>query len=147
MRARQILVRTTPERTAAGARSRAEMVAARLRAGEPFVEVAAELGDAEITPLPDTPLPPAKLQEYLGPTATRAVLELAPGTISDPVQSSAGFHVLEVLERDGTTLPPLDEIEPQVRAEIRRRNGDRALRTYLDDLRSRARIETARGIE
>ena len=78
-----------------------------------------------------------------GPTAARTALALAPGGVSDPVRSSAGFHVLLLLNRDELTVPPLADIEDEVREEWRRRNGERALRTQLDDLRSRASVEVA----
>jgi len=137
VRMRQVLIRD-PEGVA-----RAEEATRRLRAGEPFATVAAELGDPEIAPVPDAPLPASKLREYLGPTATRTVLELAPGAVSDPVRSSTGFHVIELVEREEPAVPPLDEIRDLVRAEARRRHADRALRTYLDELRADADVRVA----
>ena len=86
-------------------------------------------------------LPLAKLTEYVGPTAARTALALAPGAVSDPVRSSSGFHVLLLVHRDEETVPPLADIEDEVREEWRRRNGEHALRTQLDDLRARASVE------
>jgi parvulin-like peptidyl-prolyl isomerase len=137
VRIRQVLVRD-PEGL-----GRAEEAARRLRAGEPFAEVRKQLGDAEIAPVPDTPLPASKLREYLGPTATRTVLELEAGAVSDPVRSSTGFHVLEVVEREDPGIPPLDEIRELVRGEARRRHADQALRAYLDELRADADVQVA----
>jgi parvulin-like peptidyl-prolyl isomerase len=88
-------------------------------------------------------LPAAKLREYLGPTATRTALELEAGAVSEPVRSGAGFHVLQVVAREERHLPPLAEIEEQVRAEWRRRGGDEALRAYLRELRERATLRVA----
>lgn len=137
IRLRQILIRD-PQGLA-----RAEDAARRLRAGEPYPDVVKELGDTEIAPVPDTLLPASKLREYLGPTATRTVLELETGAISDPVRSSTGFHVLEVVEREEPLVPPLDEIRDLVRAEARRRHADRALRAYLDELRADADVQVS----
>jgi hypothetical protein len=39
-------------------------------------------------------------------------------------------------------VPPFEEIAAQVEAEWIRRAGDRALRGYLDELRSEARVRT-----
>jgi parvulin-like peptidyl-prolyl isomerase len=61
--------------------------------------------------------------------------------VSEPVRSGAGFHVLQVLERQADAAPPLEQIAEQVLAEYRRRAGEHALRAYLDELRSRADIE------
>jgi peptidylprolyl isomerase len=124
----------------AAARQRADRASQRLRAGEAIERVRAELGSPEVAPLPDTPLPPAKLREYLGPTALLASLDLAPGATSDPVRSAQGYHVLTLVERDPGGAPPLEEILPQVRAELRRRADDRLLRERLDQLRAAADI-------
>jgi parvulin-like peptidyl-prolyl isomerase len=137
LQVRQVFVAaTTPD-----AERRARDAAARLRAGDDPASVRQALGDTEPAPVPDTLLPLAKLTEYVGPTAARTALALAPGAVSDPVRSSAGFHVLLLVHRDEETVPPLADIEDEVREEWRRRNGEHALRTQLDDLRARASVE------
>jgi hypothetical protein len=125
------------------ARARARRAAERLRAGERIEGVRAELGTPEVAPLPDALLPPAKLREYLGPTALLAALDLSPGQTSDPVRSAQGYHVLALVERQAGGAPPLEEIAPQVQAELRRRADDRALRERLDQLRAEAEILVA----
>lgn len=143
LRLRQILVRIGGARAPDQALVLAREVAERLRAGEPFLAVKRELGDREVASLPDGFLPPKKLREYLGPAAARAALALEPGAVSDPVRTAAGMRVLQVLEREPERTPPLEEIEADVRAQLRRRAGDRALRDYLDELRKRAEIRIA----
>jgi len=125
------------------ARERAERAASRLRAGEPIERVRAELGSPEVAPIPDVLLPPAKLREYLGPTALLTALDLERGKVSDPVRSAQGYHVLVLVEREPGGAPPLEESVPQVRAELRRRQGDRMLRERLDQLRSEADLTLA----
>lgn len=125
------------------ARERARRASERLRAGVPLESVRIELGSPELAPLPDAPIPPAKLREYLGPTALLAALDLAPGATSEPVRSAQGYHVLALVERETGGAPPLEEIVPQVRAELRRRAGDRMLRERLDQLRAEADVVVA----
>lgn len=146
LQVRQIWVRGAPARDEEEARARAGEAAARLRAGEPFEAVDEALGDRQVAPLPADLLPAAKLREYLGPTATRAALELQPGGISEPQRSSAGYHVLQLVRREPGAVPPLDEIREEVRAELRRRGGDLALRDYLEELRERADLRLARAL-
>jgi parvulin-like peptidyl-prolyl isomerase len=130
----------------AAALARAREAVARLRAGEPFAAVSEALGDAGVAPLPDTLLPPAKLREYLGPSALAAALELAPGAVSEPVRTPQGYYVLLLAERTPDESPPLAEVEPEVRAELRRRAGDRLLRERLDALRAQADVSVAEGL-
>jgi hypothetical protein len=145
IRARQVVVRAAATRPDSDARARAREVARRLRAGEDFDRVRSELGDPEIAPLPDVLLPAAKLREYLGPTPAAALLELGPGEVSDPIRAPSGYHVLVVSERADPEPLPLAEVESEVRAEVRRRRADRALRDYLDELRRSGEVRVSEG--
>ena len=142
LRVRQVWCGVTDPAAAADALARATQAAARLRAGEDFATVQAALGDAEVSPVPDGLLPPQKLADYVGPTALRTALGLAAGAVGDPVRSGTGYHVLQMLERQGDEVPPLAGIRAEVAAEVRRRAGEQALRDYVADLRRRAAIET-----
>jgi peptidyl-prolyl cis-trans isomerase SurA len=133
-------VRADGTRDAADAFARAREATERLRAGEPVEGVARTLGDRDVAAPPDALLTPTKLREYLGPTPARAALELEAGQVSDPVRAPDGFHVIQVVEREASAVPPLADIEAEVRAEMRRREGDRALRAYLDRLRADADV-------
>jgi len=141
VRARQIWCRVPTLADAGAAHTRATDAAKRLRAGEDFTAVRSALGDNEIAPLPDALLPPAKLADYLGPTALRAVLGLQPGEVTDPIRSSTGYHVLQLLERAAGSAPPFESMKAQVLAAYRKNAADAALRSYLDDLRSRADVK------
>lgn len=63
--------------------------------------------------------------------------------MSAPVRSASGYHVMLLEDRAPGRVPPLSEIENEVRAELRRRAGDTALRDYLDELRDRADVRVA----
>jgi len=136
--AQQVFVRAAPLRSEDEARTRAAQAAARLRAGEAFDSVRQSLGDVEVAPVPRDLLPITKLQEYLGPTAARAAQALEVGAASDPQRSASGYHVLVLLDRAPGAQPALADVQDEVRAELRRRAGERALRSYLDDLRAQA---------
>ena len=99
---------------------------------------------SEISPVPDVLLPPLKLREYIGPTALRTAMELEPGAISAPVRSGTGVHILELADREPAHTPRFEEVEEQVRNEWRRRQGDHALRAYLDGLRDDILVITRR---
>lgn len=141
LRVRQVWVRVAALAETSAAHQRAAEAAARLRRGEEFEAVKAALGDVEVAPLPQVLLPAAKLADYLGPTAVRAVARLDVGGVTDPVRSSSGYHVLQLLERSAGETPPFETVKDQVLTEYRRRAADQALRSYLDDLRARSQIE------
>lgn len=143
VRVRQIWCRAATVAEAAAAFERAQQAAQRLRKGEGFAEVHDALADRELAPLPDAALPLTKLADYLGPTALRTVEGLQPGQVSDPVRSTSGYHVLQLVERQDNSAHALEDIRPQVLQEYRRNVADRSLRSYVEDLRSRASIETA----
>lgn len=131
---RQIFFRGRSAERGSG-EERATAALAALAGGASFAAVREEHGDDEIAPLPDVLLPALKLREYIGPTALRRALELEPGATSEPVRSGTGVHILQLVDREPARTPPFETIEEQVRNEWRRRQGDRALRAYLDGLR------------
>jgi parvulin-like peptidyl-prolyl isomerase len=122
------------------ARAKAEEATRRLREGETLSVLARELGAGGILPLPDGYLPAAKLREYLGPTPALHAAQLQTGEVSDPVRGGSAYHVLQMVERVTSPPLPLEAVESQVRAEMRRRAGDESLRSYLDQLRADAEV-------
>jgi parvulin-like peptidyl-prolyl isomerase len=128
-------------------KQRAERARDRLRNGDDLETVRSEDGDREVSTIPNAMLPPAKLREYVGPTALRAVMTMAESEISDPVRSGTGYHVFVLAERERERVPPFEEIREQVRAEWVRRSGDTALRAYLDGLRRDADVIVRDGLQ
>lgn len=123
-----------------GARAKAEEASNRLRGGEKLSAVGRQLGAGGVLPLPDGYLPAAKLREYLGPTPARRATQMQTGDVSEPVRGGSAWHVLQMVERVTSPPLPLEDVESQVRAEMRRRAGDESLRAYLDQLRADAEV-------
>ena len=127
-------------------RARAEQAAERLKAGEDPTEVEAALADEWIVPVPNGLLPATKLREYLGPTPTRHAQALETGGVSKAVKGGRTWYVLRMIDREPAQSPPLDEVEGEVRAEMLRRAGDEALRSYLEQLRANADVRIRPGV-
>jgi len=82
----------------------------------------------------------------VGPTVLRSASLLEVGQMSAPIRSGTGFHIVRLSDREPPRTPRFEEVTKQVRVDWRRRQGDKALRNYLADLRARAEIEIAPGI-
>lgn len=91
-------------------------------------------------PLPDSLLPPAKLQAYLGPTLTSLALAQPPGVDSAPLEIDGRAVVLNVLERSAAVAPAFEAVRAQVLAEYRRRSDEAAVRALLARLRARTDV-------
>ncbi|MDP6978614.1 MAG: peptidyl-prolyl cis-trans isomerase [Myxococcota bacterium] len=120
---------------------------AALLAGDDYETVEAEFGDMEVAPIPAAMLPANKLREYTGPTLLRAIYELEVGGFTKPVRSGMGIHIAQLAGRGEAVIPTLAEIRDQVIVDWRRRQGDKALRDYLAELRDYAVIEIAEAYE
>jgi len=141
LRVRRIFVRVPEAGADPTAAARAADAARRLAAGEAFDGVREALGDPEIAVVPDVLLPPAKLLEYVGPTALRAAGALPAGGTTEPLRTSGGYQVLQVVDRADDARAPLGEVRTEIATAVRKSRGDAALRRYLATLRRSAAIE------
>lgn len=113
--------------------------------GMAFSTAMRRYGDIQKFDLPNVLLPPAKIQEYIGPSLTRHALTMATGEISLPLKTNTGYCILHLLDRINTSQQTFEKIRPQVEAEFRKRRDDQALRDYLERLKQGAVI--LRGID
>ncbi|MGI9433144.1 MAG: peptidyl-prolyl cis-trans isomerase [Myxococcota bacterium] len=127
--------REPPAERARGARAALDV--------ESVAKVREDWTDEPVLALPDALLPPHKLREYLGPAVVEAALALADGTWSVPIETPQGWQLVRVVERSEPAPPAFEAVSAQVEAEFRRRGGDRALREYLEWLRSEADVVLA----
>jgi len=70
-----------------------------------------------------------------------AGFKLKPGEISDLVRSSAGFHILKVLDRKGGELRPFAEVQNRIREEAMQEESEKKFNEWMTDLKSKAYIE------
>jgi peptidyl-prolyl cis-trans isomerase SurA len=70
-----------------------------------------------------------------------AGFKLKPGEISDLVRSSAGFHILKVLDRKGGEPRPFAEVQNQIREEAIQEESEKKFNEWMKDLKSKAYIE------
>jgi peptidyl-prolyl cis-trans isomerase D len=155
VRARHILIRVAAaegEEAAAAeaaARQKAERAAARIRAGEPFEKVAEELSED-----PGSKASGGDLGFFargrMVPAFDEAAFSLEPGTLSEPVRSPYGFHVLRVEEKRPAKVVSFEEAKASLarellRAEQGRKAAEELVGKLLEAIRGgRSLVDAAR---
>lgn len=125
---------TPEERAALAAEIREELLAAR-----PLAEAAAERSqDGATSGAIDIGW---VSRGDLAPDLASAIWDLPAGSISEPVASRGGLHLVEVQERREATLRPFSEVADQIRAFERQRRFADAYTEYLDRLEREAYIQ------
>ncbi|MEM8877104.1 MAG: peptidylprolyl isomerase [Pseudomonadota bacterium] len=75
-------------------------------------------------------------KDRMVPPFANAAFSLEPGTVSDPVQTEFGWHVIKVEDKRMQQLPPLEEIRDRVEQAV----AQEARQAYLQELRSNAEL-------
>lgn len=85
----------------------------------------------------DTGLQPL---QQLVPEVRGAVARLKVGSVSDPVQSSAGFHVIKLTEQQPARTATLDELRDQLTQALRAQRQEQIAQAYLDGMLNTATL-------
>lgn len=107
---------------------------AQMDAGADFAELAAEHGtDGTATRGGDLGW---FVKEQMVPEFANAAFALEPGTISDPVQTAFGWHLIKLDEKRDQPVPPLEEVEAQIVGEL----TEAAQREIVEELRAQGTV-------
>jgi peptidyl-prolyl cis-trans isomerase C len=66
---------------------------------------------------------------------------LAPGAISDLVETDFGFHIIKVAEKKAGRTIPLEEVRPQVEQYLEQRNRQEQTEVFVNGLKMKGKIE------
>ncbi|MBW3548989.1 MAG: peptidylprolyl isomerase [Actinobacteria bacterium] len=119
-----------------GAEARINELAAQLEAGADFRQLATEESDDTAAAAQGGSLDCGGRGRFL-PEFEEVAFELPVGEVSDPVQSSVGYHLILVEERRPLTF---EEVQPQVEQELQRRQLT-AFSELIDELTCEADVE------
>jgi peptidyl-prolyl cis-trans isomerase SurA len=137
-RARHILVRTSETVSEADARRRLLGLRERILAGADFAVLARSNSDDSTSARGgdlDWIYPGDTVPEF-----ERAMNELKPGELSQPVKTPFGFHLIQVMERRSAELSP-ERRRLQARQALRERKADETFQQWLRQLRDQTYVE------
>jgi peptidyl-prolyl cis-trans isomerase C len=116
----------------------------RLRAGEPFQEVARQLS-VDPTRTQGGDIGFFKAGDVI-PEFEAACRALEPGKISDVVKTHLGYHVILLTERRAEGRKSLEEAKDEIRAILVRRKQEQQLEEMVKGLRDKAQVHVREGI-
>jgi len=138
-RARHILLVPSAQQSEAQARSRLLDLKKRLQSGQADFAALAREFSQDGSAAQGGDLGWANLGMFV-PEFEQAINQLAPGEVSEPLLSRFGLHLIQLLERRQVSLTQAQQREA-VRAQLREKKLDEALRSWLQEQRGRAYVE------
>jgi peptidyl-prolyl cis-trans isomerase C len=145
VRASHILVRSdtteTPQARSAD-RARADSLLAELKKGADFATVARQNSED-----PGSAERGGDLDYFargqMVPAFDNAAFSLDVGQLSGIVETPFGYHILKVTDKKSAGTVSLDEVRPRLEQYLQTRGKSEALRTWVMQLRSAAKVEVA----
>jgi peptidyl-prolyl cis-trans isomerase C len=129
-----------PEATVQEKQKAAAAIAARVKGGEAFDKLAAELSED----------PSAKqnsgdlnffTKEQMVPEFSTAAFGMKKGDISEPVKSQFGFHIIQVTDRKDAETMTLEAVKPQLLAFLNQKMQSTQVEQLIKDVREKAAVE------
>jgi peptidyl-prolyl cis-trans isomerase C len=75
------------------------------------------------------------------PPFEQAAFSLTTEQVSDLVESSFGYHIIQVTDRQAPRTIPLTEVRPEVLQFLEGRNRDLQMQAFVDSLRARSQVD------
>ncbi len=128
------------EQQLAEAKDRAAKAIARVRGGQDFAAVTAEVSDDDGTKAGGGELGWFE-RGSITPEWESVVFAMEKGDLRGPISGPQGLHVFTVLEVKRSDLKTFDELKDQLRAELTRRETEKQTKLWVEDLRKKAYVD------
>jgi peptidyl-prolyl cis-trans isomerase C len=128
------------EAAKAASRAKADGILKQVKAGKDFAALAKEFSQDPGSAVNGGDLGFFRQGQMVGPFNDVA-FKLAPGAVSDLVETQFGFHIIKVVEKKAAQTAPLDEVRPQLKQYLENQNRQRETSAFVAGLRAKGKIE------
>lgn len=143
VRASHILIRF-PENADAAAKEQARARAAELlkevKAGKDFAALAKQYSQDPGSGSNGGDLGFFERGQMVGPF-DQVAFALPPGQPSDLVETTFGYHIIKVADKQSSRTVPLDEVRPQIQQFLEGQNREQQMRVFVDGLKAKGKVE------
>ena len=135
----QILIRPRSGESPADVRKRAAAVSAALKQGGDFSDLALRRSDGPES-IRGGDLGFVRQGELL-PPLERVLATLAPGQISEPLETSQGLHLIRLDEKKPPQFRPFVEVKNEIQTLVYKQKGEDIYQRWMGDIKKKAYIE------
>lgn len=128
------------EQQLAAAKDRAAKAIARVRGGEAFAAVTADVSEDEGTKASGGELGWFE-RGSITPEWESVVFAMEKDDLRGPISGPQGLHVFTVLEVKRSDLKTFDELKDQLKAELTRRETEKQTKLWVEELRKKAYVD------
>jgi len=143
VRASHILIGVARDSDAAAkaqARAKADQVLKEVKSGKDFAALAKQHSSDPGSAANGGDLGVFQQGQMVGPFNDVA-FKLAPGAVSDIVETDFGFHIIKVAEKQPARTIPLDDVRPQVEQYLQQMNRQQQTDAFVSGLKAKGKIE------
>jgi peptidyl-prolyl cis-trans isomerase C len=126
--------------TKAQARTKAAEILKEVKAGTDFAALAKQHSQDPGSAVNGGDLGFFQQGQMVGPFNEEA-FRLAPGAVSELVETDFGFHIIKVAEKQAPRTVPLEEVRPQLEQYLERQNREQQTDAFVNGLKAKGKVE------